>query len=78
MKSIRARTTYIEPEIDLGKRTNRDGHGREIVSDLKTLCPRFAFFGRHWAPSGAYFLPSVASSVSSDPTVIVITFVQGV
>ena len=33
---------------------------------------------RTWGTVKSYFLPSVASSVSSDPTVIVITFVQGV
>jgi hypothetical protein len=39
MKSVGARGADVEPEIDLGKRTNRDCHrkgiaGRGIVSDL--------------------------------------------
>ena len=34
VESVRARRPDVEPEIDLRKRTNRDCHGRGIVSDL--------------------------------------------
>jgi hypothetical protein len=40
MISIGARSTDVEPEINLRKRTNRNSHGRGIVSDLPRLMGR--------------------------------------
>ena len=37
VKSVRARSTDVEPEINLRKRTDRKGHGRGIAHSIAQI-----------------------------------------